>query len=109
MRYKKLPEFDIKLRYQQQLEMGAILGVLLFILIFVISKEIKVQVQQRDLDIQVIEVEEVEQTIQEKVAPPPALPTVPVASEDEDLPDDIDYDIGEDIDFGEDFTPPPPH
>ena len=108
MRYKKLPEFDIKLRYQQQLEMGAILGVLLFILIFVISKEIKVQVQQRDLDIQVIEVEEVEQTIQEKVAPPPALPTVPVASEDEDLPDDIDYDIGEDIDFGEDFTPPPP-
>ncbi len=108
MRYRKLPEFDIKLRYQQQLEIGAIIGLLLFAMIFIISKEIKVEVQDRDIVVQAFDVEEVQQTIQEKVAPPPSLPTVPVASEEEDLPDDIEYDIGEEIEFGEDFMPPPP-
>jgi protein TonB len=108
MRYRKLPEYDIKLRYQQQLELGAIAGILIFVLVFMISKEIKVQVHQRELSINVIEVEEVEQTIQEKVAPPPSLPTVPIASEDEDLPDDLEYDIGEEIEWDDDFAPPPP-
>ena len=107
MYYRKLPEYDIKLRYPLYRDIGTIVGLLIFILVFIFSKEIKHEVRQRVVETPVFNVEEVEQTIQEKVAPPPAMPTIPIASEDDDIPEDLDYDIGEEIDLS-DITPPPP-
>ena len=55
--------------------------------------------------VQELQIDEVPETKQEKKAPPPARPTVPNASEDEDLPDDETID---DTIFDLDAEPPPP-
>ncbi len=107
MRYKKLPEFDIKLRYHQQLELGLLLGLLLFSVIFIYSKEIRLKLPVREIDIPVFDVEEILPTKQEKETQAPALPTIPAPAADVDIPPVFEYEIGQEIGYI-DFEPPPP-
>ena len=54
-----------------------------------------------------IEMEEIPETEQSNIPPPPKMPTVPVESEDEDLMDDITIEPTDVMDF-KTFKPPPP-
>jgi protein TonB len=87
--------------------MGLVITLGFSILFFQVFKRIHVKSLQRSVSLNTLEVEEIPETQQERKAPPPARPTVPIASEDEDLPEDetIDETI---INFDDQPPPPPP-
>ena len=57
---------------------------------------------------QILEIEDIPETEQLKKPPPPAAPSVPIESEDEDLMEDITIEDTEILDFSNFDVPPPP-
>ncbi|MCD6117245.1 energy transducer TonB [bacterium] len=103
---KKNPEHDLKAQYKRVIEFGLVLSLALHIILLQGYKKVKASSVKREVKLETIQVEDIPQTQQEKSAPAPARPTVPIASEDEDLPDDATID---DTDWQiDDETPPPP-
>lgn len=100
------PTKSLRLNYKKVLELGLIISLGLHVIVMQIFKKIVVSSTIDDVKLEIIQVEDVPQTQQQKQAQAPARPTVPIASEDEDLPEDetIDFDDWE-ID---DAAPPPP-
>jgi protein TonB len=100
------PTKSLRLDYQRVLELGLVISLGLNIILMQISKKLEVSSNIEKLALDVIRVEDVPQTQQQKQEHAPARPTVPIASEDENLPEDetIDFDDWE-ID---DAAPPPP-
>ncbi|RKY82621.1 energy transducer TonB [candidate division KSB1 bacterium] len=103
---KKSPKCDLRAQYKRVIQLGLVLSLAIHILLLQGYKKLKVKSVKREVKFDTIQVEEIPQTQQEKTAPAPTRPTVPIASEDEDLPDDATIDDTEwDID---DEAPPPP-
>jgi len=105
--FKKNPEHDLRAQYKRVLEMGLVLSLVLHILLLQGYKKIKVKQVKREVNLETIQVEEIPQTQQQKSAPAPSRPTVPIASEDEDLPDDATIE-DTDWDLDDEAPPPPP-
>jgi len=101
------PTKSLKLDYRRLIEMGLVISLGLHIMFFQVFKRIQVKTVQRSASLKQLEIEDIPETQQERKAPPPARPTVPIASEDEDLPEDetIDETL---IDFDSEPPPPPP-
>lgn len=89
------------------LELGLIVSLGLHVVLLQIFKKIEVSSTMEKVALDVIQVEEVPQTQQQKQAQAPARPTIPVASEDEDLPEDATIDF-ESWEIDEAAPPPPP-
>ena len=102
---KKIGKADLKGQYKKMLELGLIVSLLLHILLMQGFKKIEEKGVIQSSKLSALTVEEIPQTIQEKSAPAPSRPTVPIASEDEELSDDETMDI---MDFDFDSEPPPP-
>jgi protein TonB len=108
MEFHKRPEADVKLRYQYFSELGLAIGLFLFCVIFIVSKQVLVVVEAQDFVPDQIEVEQIEQTVQQKQEPRPARPSFTVAAADEDVVEDEDIDFNEDEDWTAAPPPPPP-
>ena len=104
---RKNPDVDLKLKYKKVLELGTVLSLLFMILLFLSFKKFEVQVVEQVAPQIDIVVEDIPQTVQVKAPPPPSRPAIPVASEDEDLMDDVTIEDTE-IRFDEIPPPPPP-
>ena len=104
---KKDPKFDLKRQYRGVLEFGLIISLLLHIFLMQGYKKVKARTVVRDVQIEALQVEEIPQTQQQRQAPAPSRPTVPIASEDEDLPEDETIEFT-DLDLDEEPPPPPP-
>lgn len=102
---KKIGKADLKGQYKKMLELGLIISLLLHILLMQGFKKIEKKTKIATQQLAALTVEEIPQTQQEKSAPAPSRPTVPIASEDEELSDDETMDI---MDFDFDSEPPPP-
>lgn len=103
----KNPEADLKLKYKKVLEIGLIVALGVCILLFQGFKKFEQsEMEQKAVDIK-IEVEEIPQTEQVKMPPPPARPAVPIESESDDIPEDETIEIT-DLDLTELPPPPPP-
>lgn len=107
MRTKKLPEADLKLTYRKTFELSLVASLIIMLLAFhalpnfeVVPKEIKAEVVQ-------IKIEDIPPTEQMKQAPPPARPSVPIPTENEDIPEDVTIETTE-LDLSEIPPPPPP-
>lgn len=87
-------------------ELGLAFALTLFVVMFIVSKQTRVEVKVREIAIDEIEVEQIEQTIQQKQEPRPARPSFTVAAADEDVVEDEDIEFNEDDDWS--ATPPPP-
>ncbi|OQX86086.1 hypothetical protein B6D60_06850 [candidate division KSB1 bacterium 4484_87] len=107
MAFRKNPEVDLKLKYKKTIEFTTVISLLLCILIFQAFKKFEHKQVIKDIEIQKIEVDQIPQTKQEKLPPPPSRPAIPIESESEDIPDDATIDET-DIDFEEVPPPPPP-
>jgi len=107
MAFRKNPEVDLKLKYKKTIEFTTVISLLLCILIFQAFKKFEHKQVIKDIEIQKIEVDQIPQTKQEKLPPPPSRPAIPIESESEDIPDDATIDET-DIDFDEVPPPPPP-
>jgi len=104
---RKNPEIDLKLKYNKMIEVGIIVALLLCILLLQAFKKFEQgEIEQKTVDIK-IEVEEIPQTEQIKMPPPPARPAIPVESESDEIPEDETIEIT-DLDLTELPPPPPP-
>lgn len=101
------PKVSLKLKYQKVIELALVLSLAILVIVFQAFKRFERNVtQQQKVDI-VIDVQEIPQTEQEKRPPAPQRPTVPIESEDEDIPEDVTIETTE-IDLSELPPPPPP-
>ena len=101
------PSKELKLQYKRLLELGLIISLAAHIVFMQGFKRFRVRMIQRTTQLRALEVEEIPQTQQEKEAAAPARPSVPIASEDEDLPEDETIEIT-DLDLDAEPPPPPP-
>jgi protein TonB len=107
MAIRKNPKISLKLKYRRTIEFTLVLSLAALIFVFQAWKRIERQVETVEkVDIK-IEVNEVPQTEQQKRAPAPQRPSVPIESEDEDIPEDATIETTE-IDLNELPPPPPP-
>lgn len=93
--------------YHKLLEFGAIIGLTVLIIIFQIWKQPEAKERKIEPMSLTIQIDDIPQTTQERVAPAPARPSVPIASEDEDIPEDETIEFT-DLDLEEIPPPPPP-
>ncbi|MCA9783567.1 MAG: TonB family protein [Calditrichaeota bacterium] len=108
MEYHKRPEANVKLKYQVFSELGLAFALALFCVLFIVSKQVHVQVKLKDYVPDEIEVEQIDQTVQQKSEPRPARPSFTVAAADEDVVEDEEIDFNEDEDWTAAPPPPPP-
>jgi protein TonB len=106
----KNPDVDLKLKYRRILETSLIVALIILALVFYSFKKFEPGAElEKKVDIK-IETIEIPQTEQINRPPPPARPSIPIASDDEDIPDELTIEETE-IDFTqtiEEAPPPPP-
>jgi len=106
MAFKKNPKYDLRLQYKKVIEIALTFALLICIILFQAFKKIERKNVEKQIELEKIEAEEIPQTQQEKLPPPPSRPAIPIESESEDIPDDVTIDDTE-INF-EELPPPPP-
>ncbi|MDZ7772269.1 MAG: TonB family protein [Balneolaceae bacterium] len=86
-------------------------GLILVLLAFIIAAKVDLRASASDLDLteeqDLVEMEEIERTEQEKKAPPPERPQLPVEVPDDEIIEDQRYDFSADLDLSEELPPPP--
>lgn len=102
----KIPEANLKLKYKRVFEIAIALALFICIIFFQSFSRFEKKQVEKKIEIAKIEVAEIPKTEQEKIAPPPSRPAVPIESDNEDIPEDETIDDTE-IDF-EKIPPPPP-
>jgi protein TonB len=107
MAIKKNPAVDLRLKYRRVIEISLAIALALCIVIFQAFKKFERKRVKKEFEAAKIETVEVPQTQQEKIAPPPSRPAIPIESESEDIPDDVTIEDTE-INFDEIPPPPPP-
>ena len=94
-------------KYRENLEIGLILSLLFFIFIFQGWKKVEEkEVATKKMNL-VLQIEDIPQTVQQQRSPAPSRPSVPIASENEEVPEDETIELT-DFDFTELPLPPPP-
>ncbi|TVR18881.1 MAG: energy transducer TonB [Balneolaceae bacterium] len=105
---RKKPDADLRNYYTVYLELGLIITLVIFIVAVRIDitslgpEEIVLDEQE------VIEMEEIIQTRQIETPPPPPRQPVPVEVPNDEIIEDVDIDIGGDLDLGGALSMPPP-
>tara|TARA_Y100000590_G_scaffold159432_1_gene182893 strand:+ start:10845 stop:11459 length:615 start_codon:yes stop_codon:yes gene_type:complete len=94
--------------YPVNVRLGGLLGIILVIVMFVTFPRFLASVEFEDVDQIIIENIDIPQTQQIDNTPPPARPSIPVPSDDEDIADDLTLDELDFDDFSNLDAPPPP-
>ena len=110
MTERKKPDADLRNFHTVFLELGLLITLVIFIIavrmdITSLEPE-EVQLQEQE----VVEMEEVIRTQQMETPPPPPRPPVPVEVPNDEIVEDVEINIGGDLDLGGqlDMPPPPP-
>ncbi len=103
---RKDPKVNLKLKYKKVFEVGLIITLALMIVLAMAFKRFETEkFEQQSVQIK-MEVQDIPKTEQVKRPPPPSRPSIPIASESEEI--DEDETIADtDIDW-EELPPPPP-
>jgi protein TonB len=104
---KKNPNASLQFKYKKVMELSLVIALAILVVVFQAWKKNEQQTQKVDKVDIVINVDEIPQTEQTKRAPAPQRPSIPVESEDEDIPEDATIE-STDIDLTELPPPPPP-
>ena len=94
--------------YPVNVRLAGLLGIVLVIIIFIIFPRFLASVEFEGVDQIIIENIDIPQTQQIDNTPPPARPSIPVPSDDEDIADDLTLDELDFDDFSNLDAPPPP-
>jgi len=108
--HMKKPEHDLRNNYAVYLQLGMILTLILFIVLFRAELNLNHDISFETPDQELIEMEEIVQTEQINKPPPPPRPPVPVEVPNDEIIDDVDLnlDASLDLDMALDLPPPPP-
>ena len=98
----------LKIKYPVVIRITGLIGVGLVIINFLIFPRFQNTLEFEDVDQIIIENIDIPQTQQIDNTPPPARPSIPVPSDDEDIDDDITLDELDFDDFSNMDAPPPP-
>jgi protein TonB len=98
---------SLKFKYPVIIRLATLFSIILLILIFLIYPRYLGLLEFEDFELQEIIIENIPQTQQIERPPPPARPSVPVESEDEDIADDLTIEET-DLDSFEAWDAPPP-
>jgi protein TonB len=98
----------LKHAYPVNVRLAGLAGIALVIIIFSIFPRFLASMEFEDVDQIIIENIDIPQTQQIDNTPPPARPSIPVPSDDEDIADDLTLDELDFDDFSSLDAPPPP-
>ena len=98
---------SLKFKYPLVIRLATLFSIILLILTFLIYPRYLGLIELEDVELQEIIIENIPQTQQIEKPPPPARPSVPVESEDEDIADDLTIEET-DLDSFEAWGAPPP-
>ncbi|HEX9654257.1 MAG TPA: energy transducer TonB [bacterium] len=104
---KKNPEANLKLKYKKVFELSMIITLCLLVVFFQMLRAISLEAREAKPPEIKIEVADIPPTEQVKRPPPPPKPSVPIPTENEDVPDDLTIETTE-LDLTEIPPPPPP-
>jgi protein TonB len=105
---RESPTKELKLNYKKWLELGLVISLVIVTVLLQAFKKFELTTKLTTTNLAKLEIQDIPQTQQQKQTVAPSRPTVPIASEDEDLigDEDIDFDIF-DFDIGSEPPPPP--
>ena len=103
----QISALSLKFKYPVIIRLSTLFSIILLILIFLIYPRYLGLIALEDVELQEIIIENIPQTQQIEIPPPPARPSVPVESEDEDIADDLTIEET-DLDSFEAWDAPPP-
>ena len=105
---RESPSKELKQNYRKWLELGLVISLVVVTVLLQAFKKFEITTKLTATNLTKLEIQDIPQTQQEKQTVAPSRPTVPIASEDEDLigDEDIDFDIF-DFDMGSEPPPPP--
>ena len=98
----------LKAKYPIVVRLTTLLGISLVILNFLLFPRFGNSLEFEDIEQVIIENIDIPQTQQIDNTPPPARPSIPVPSDDEDIADDLTLDELDFDDFSNMDAPPPP-
>ena len=98
---------SLRFKYPVIIRLATLFSIILLILTFLIYPRYLGLLEFEDFELQEIIIENIPQTQQIEKPPPPARPSVPVESEDEDIADDLTIEET-DLDSFEAWDAPPP-
>ena len=98
----------LKAKYPIVIRVTALMGIGLIIVNFLLFPRFGNNLEFEDIDQVIIENIDIPQTQQIDNTPPPARPSIPVPSDDEDIADDLTLDELDFDDFSNLDAPPPP-
>ena len=101
------PNQDLAEKSKAVFEQGLTLSIALVTMVFLTYQTFEVQAYEGSGETQIIEIEEIPETEQLKKPPPPQRPQIPVATESEDIPEDVTI-MDTEIDLDAPPPPPPP-
>ncbi len=99
------PRFDLKEKSKNVFDQAMALSLGLITMTFLTYQTFEVRAVEMDHSFEAIELEEIPETVQLKKPPPPQRPQIPIATESEDIPEDVTI---MDTDLDLDAPPPPP-
>lgn len=105
---RKKPAVDLTRSYIINIQVGLILSLLAFIFIFNVNLDFRSDMVILEEVQEVIEMEEVIQTEQETTPPPPPRPPQPEPVPDDEIVEDVFFDLDADVDVDAFDLPPPP-
>ena len=101
------PRHDLSEKSKTVLEQAVALSRALITLVFLTYETFEVQAYEGSGETQIIAIEDIPETEQLKKPPPPQRPQIPVATESEDIPEDVTI-MDTEIDLDAPPPPPPP-
>jgi protein TonB len=104
---KKKNQNDLRSHYRDVFEKSLALALGLFLLVFLTWQSVEIKAYQSMRKQQIIEVQDIPKTRQVKQPPPPPRPAVPIETESEDVPEDVEIETTE-LEAVIDVAPPPP-
>ncbi len=107
---RKKPAVDLRRSYIINIQVGLILTLLAFILVFKANLNFGREFEIIEVEQEIIEMEEIIQTEQELTPPPPPRPPQPEPVPDDEIVEDMFFDLDTDLDLDAplDLPPPPP-
>jgi len=101
------PKHDLAEKSKTVLEQGFALAIALIVMTFLTYQTFEVQAYEGTGETEYVEVEEIPETEQLRRPPPPQRPQMPVATESEDVPEDVTI-MDTELDLEAPPPPPPP-
>lgn len=107
---RKKPVVDLRRSYVINIQVGLIITLLGFITAFNVNLDLRPDLDFTEREQEIIEMEEIVQTQQETTPPPPPRPPQPEPVPDDEIMEDLFFDLDTDLDLDAplDLPPPPP-